>query len=87
MNFIVCELHLNKAVKGGSGMYWESEVKRCKLLQLEWISNEIAQGTISSHLRWSMMQDNVRKGMYKYVCVCVCVCACVPGSLCCTVEN
>ena len=26
---------------GGSGMYWEFGVSRCKLLNLEWISNEI----------------------------------------------
>ena len=26
---------------GGSGMDWESGVNRCKLLPLEWISNEI----------------------------------------------
>ena len=26
---------------GGSGMDWESGVSRCKLLYLEWISNEI----------------------------------------------
>ena len=26
---------------GGSGMDWELGVKRCKLLLLEWISNEI----------------------------------------------
>ena len=27
--------------KGRSGMVWESEFNRCKLLPLEWISNEI----------------------------------------------
>ena len=26
---------------GGSGMDWELEVNRCKLLLLEWINNEI----------------------------------------------
>ena len=26
---------------GGSGMDWEFEVRRCKLLYLEWISNEV----------------------------------------------
>ena len=26
---------------GGSGMGWEFEVNRCKLLYLEWMSNEI----------------------------------------------
>ena len=28
-------------VRGGSGMNWESGVSRCKLLYLEWISNEM----------------------------------------------
>ena len=27
--------------RGGSGMDWEVGVNRCKLLPLEWISNEI----------------------------------------------
>ena len=27
--------------RGGSGMDWEFGVNRCKLLPLEWISNEI----------------------------------------------
>ena len=34
----------------GSGMEWEYGVNRSKLLDLEWISNEIQQGTIHSHL-------------------------------------
>ena len=28
----------------------------------------IAQGTLSSRLRWNMMEDKVRKRMYIYVC-------------------
>ena len=27
-----------------------------------------AQGTLSSHMRWNMMKENVRKRMYLYVC-------------------
>ena len=34
-------LVLAKGGGGGSGMAWESGVNRCKLLPLEWISNEI----------------------------------------------
>ena len=45
-------------------MDWESVINRCTLLPLEWISNQILLGTISSHLRWSMIEDNVRKRMY-----------------------
>ena len=42
----------------------EFGVNRCRLLHLEWIRMRsccIAQGTISSHLEWNMMEDNVRK--------------------------
>ena len=38
---------------GGNGMDQQFVVNQCKLLHLEWISNEIlrtAQGTISNHL-------------------------------------
>ena len=31
----------------------------------------IPQGTMSSHMRWNMMEDNVRKIIY--ICVCVCI--------------
>ena len=34
-------LVIAKGERGGSGMDWESRVNRCKLLHLEWISNEI----------------------------------------------
>ena len=30
-----------KGEEGGSGMDWEFAVSRCKLLHLEWISNEV----------------------------------------------
>ena len=39
--------------RGGSGMDWESGVNKCKLLPLEWISNEIllyGTGNYISHL-------------------------------------
>ena len=35
------ENRLVVAKEGGSGMDWEFGVNRCKLLPLEWISNEI----------------------------------------------
>ena len=58
----------------------EFGVSRCKLLHLEWISNQvhgIAQGTLSILLGWNTMEDSVRKRMYRYIRVCVCVCVCV----------
>ena len=45
-------------------MNWELGISTCKLLHLEWImSCCIVQRTICSHLRWNMMEDNVRKRM------------------------
>ena len=34
----------------------------------------IAQGTIHTFLRKTIMEDNIRKGICECVCVCVCVC-------------
>ena len=39
----------------------------------------IAQGTISSHLWWNVMEDNVRKRIYRYIYR-------MTGSLCCIAE-
>ena len=64
---------------GRSGMDWEFEVNRFKLLPLEWISNEIL-----TEYHWELYlvtnddHDNVRKK---------CIHVCVTGSPCCTVEN
>ena len=54
---------------GGSGMDWEFGVNRCKLLPLEWISNEILLCSTGNYV-WSLMMehDNVRKkNVYMYV--------------------
>ena len=57
-------------------MFWKnasgSGVNRCRLLHLEWISDEIsciALGTMSSRLRWHMLEDGMRGG----TCMCMCV--------------
>ena len=55
---------------GGSGMDRELGVSRCKLLHLEWISNEVllySTGTISNLLGQNMMEDSMRKRMSIYV--------------------
>ena len=54
---------------GGSGMDWELGVSRCRLLPLEWISNEILLCSTGNYV-WSLMMvhDNVRKkNVYMYV--------------------
>ena len=50
-------------------MDWELEVNRCRLLPLEWISNEILLCSTGKYVQSLMMEpDNVRK---KYIHVCV----------------
>ena len=55
--------------KEGSGMDWEFGVNRCRLLPLEWISNEILLSSTGNHVQsLTMEQDNVRKqNVYMYV--------------------
>ena len=36
---------------GGSGMDWEFGVGRCKLLDLEWISNEVLLCTMGNYIQ------------------------------------
>ena len=50
-------------------MDWEFGVNRCKLLPLEWISNEILLYSTGNYIQSLMMEhDNVRKkNVYMYV--------------------
>ena len=54
---------------GGSGMDGEFGVSRCKLLHLEWVSNEVLLYSTGNYMQSlvNMMEDNTRKGMYIYV--------------------
>ena len=36
---------------GGSGMYWEFGVSRCKLLHLEWICNQVLLYNTESYIQ------------------------------------
>ena len=58
----------------GERIDWEFGAHRCRLLNVEWISNVyspqcccIALGAVSSHLWWNTMEDNVRKRMSVYM--------------------
>ena len=58
-----------KGERGGSGVDWELGVNRCKLLPLEWISNEILLYSTGNYV-WSLVMEpgNVRKkNAYMYV--------------------
>ena len=58
--------------EGGSWMDGEFVVGRCKLLHLEWISNEsycTAQRIMSNLLCYNMMEDSMKnkKNVYMYI--------------------
>ena len=58
------ENRLSVAKGEGEGVGWTGVwISRYKLLNLEWISNEVLLGTISNFLGWSIMEDNMRKRM------------------------
>ena len=40
-----------KGEVGGDGMEWELELGRCKLLYLEWISNEVLLYSTRNYIR------------------------------------
>ena len=57
-----------QGVGGGSAMDLELGVNRCKLLPLEWISNEILLYSAGNYILSLMEHDNVRrKNVYMYV--------------------
>ena len=54
----------------GNGINGESGVSRCKVLHLEWISNEVllcSTGKYIQSLGYMMMEDNIGKGINMYV--------------------
>ena len=53
--------------RGGSGMDWEFGVSRCKLLPLEWVSNEILLYSTGKYIQSLVMEydgGNMKKRMY-----------------------
>ena len=47
-----------KAEGVGSGMDWESGISRCKLLPLEWISNEILLYSSGNYIQSLVMEHD-----------------------------
>ena len=45
---------------GGSGMDWKSGVSRCKLLHLEWISNEVLLYSTGNYIQSFGTEHNGR---------------------------
>ena len=60
-----------KEERGGSGMDWEFEVSRCKLLHLEWISNEVLLYHTGNYIQYPMInhneKDNEKECVFIYV--------------------
>ena len=63
-----------KKEKGESGRDWDFGVSRCKLLHLEWRSNEVLQYSTGNYTQFLGMEHDGRYYNKGNVCVCVCVC-------------
>ena len=74
-----------KGERGGNGMDWEFGVSRCKLLHLEWISNEVLLYSTENYI-YSLWLDhdgsNIRKEMCVGIYMCVCVYTCIYIHIC-----
>ena len=66
---------------GGSGMDWEFWVSRCKLLPLEWTSNEILLYGAGNYIQSPVMRH------YRGYCEKKNVYKCITRSLCCSCRN
>ena len=62
-------------------MDWEFGVGRCKLLHLEWISNETLPYSTGNYIQSLGIQRDGREYEKKNVYTCM------PGSLCCAAET
>ena len=55
-------------------MHWEFAVSRCKLLHLEWVSNEVLLYSTRNHIQSpaiDLMGDNMRKRIHIYTHICI----------------
>ena len=52
---------------GGSGMDWEFVVNRCKLLHLEWVSNEILLYSTGNYIESLVMEHDGGECEYGWV--------------------
>ena len=75
-------LEIAKGGGKGSGMDWEFGVNRCKLLHLEWISNEFLHYSIENCVPSLVTEHNGRQYEKKNVYIHIHM----AGSLCCTAE-
>ena len=69
--------------RGGGGREWNGQrdwVGRCKLLYLEWISNEVLLYSIWNTIQFLGIECDERQNEKKNVYICM------TGSLCCTAK-
>lgn len=79
-----------KGAGGGIGMGWQSGVSRCKLLGLEWISNEVLLYSTGDDVQSHGIERDGRwyekKDMCVYIYTHTHIYVCMTGSPCCTAE-
>ena len=54
---------------GGRGMDWEFGVGRCKLLQMEWISNKVLLYCSGNYIQYSVINHNGKEYEIEYIYV------------------
>ena len=56
----------------GGGMKWEVEVRRCKLLYIEWINKVLLYST-ENYIQYPVIKHNrkeyIQKNIYIYICI------------------
>ena len=62
---------VTKGKEGGSGVDGKSGVGRCKLLHLEWVSNEVLLDSTGSYIQSLGVEHDGREYEKKNVWVCV----------------
>ena len=55
--------------EAGSGMVLESGVSRCKLLHLEWISNEVLLYSTGNYMQYLVINHNGKEDETECVCM------------------
>ena len=73
-----------KGAGRGSGMDWEFGVNRCRLLHLEWISNEVLPHDTGNYIQYPVVNGNGKESFFKrmYIHICMSMCVCVYIYLC-----
>ena len=58
-----------KGRRGGRGMHWEFEIRRCKLLHIEWINNKVLLYSTGNYFQYPVINHNGKECEKGYICM------------------